>query len=142
MGSVFSAADDCAACAGLPVDLRIVEGLHHDEARKQYEEADIVVDQLNAGWYGIFAIEAMALGKPVVTFLREETLTRTEAAFETAVPIVSATKETLAERLRPLVDSSTERKRIGAASRTYVERVHDVDRNAGRLLDIYARLQR
>ena len=131
-----------AACEELGVELDLVEGVHHDEARRRYERADIVVDQLNAGWYGIFAIEAMALGKPVVTFLREETLTRTEAAFETAVPIVSATKETLAERLRPLVDSSTERKRIGAASRTYVERVHDVDRNAGRLLDIYARLQR
>ena len=34
--------------------------------------ADIVVDQLNAGWYGLFAIEAMALGKPVLTFLHDE----------------------------------------------------------------------
>jgi len=131
-----------AACEELGVELDLVEGVHHDEARRRYERADIVVDQLNAGWYGIFAIEAMALGKPVVTFLREETVSRTEAAFQTAVPIVSATKATLADRLRPLVDSPTERKRIGAASRAYVEQVHDVDRNADRLLDIYARLRR
>jgi glycosyltransferase involved in cell wall biosynthesis len=131
-----------AACEELGVELDLVEGVHHDEARRRYERADIVVDQLNAGWYGIFAIEAMALGKPVVTFLRAEPLRRTEAAFHTAVPIVSATKETLADSLRPLVDSPTERKRIGAASRAYVEQVHDVDRNADRLLDLYARLQR
>ena len=34
----------------------------HDEAVEHYKQADIVVDQLNAGWYGLFAIEAMAPG--------------------------------------------------------------------------------
>jgi glycosyltransferase involved in cell wall biosynthesis len=129
-----------AACAGLPVDLEIVEGLHHDEARRRYEEADIVVDQLNAGWYGLFAIEAMALGKPVVTFLHDEAVRRTEEAFGVEMPVVSATAETLADRLRPLAESVEERRRIGAASRAYVEHVHDVDKLADRLLAVYARL--
>ena len=57
-----------AACEGLPLELELVEGLRHDEARRRYEAADIVVDQLNAGWYGLFAIESMALGKPVIAF--------------------------------------------------------------------------
>ena len=61
-----------AAVEGLDADLELVEGLHHDEAFERYRDADIVVDQLNAGWYGLFAIEAMALGKPVVTFLHDE----------------------------------------------------------------------
>ena len=129
-----------AACAELPVELEIVEGLHHDEARRRYEAADIVVDQLNAGWYGLFAIEAMALGKPVVTFLHAEAVARTEEAFGTRVPVVSATADTLVERLRPLVEDAGERRRIGAESRAYVERIHDIDRIADRLLEIYARL--
>jgi glycosyltransferase involved in cell wall biosynthesis len=129
-----------AACEQLPVDLEIVEGLHHDEARRRYENADIVVDQLNAGWYGLFAIEAMALGKPVVTFLHDEAVRRTEEAFATRVPIVSATADTLVERLRPLAEDAAARRRIGAESRAYVEHVHDADRIADRLLDIYARL--
>jgi glycosyltransferase involved in cell wall biosynthesis len=129
-----------AACERLPVELEIVEGLHHDEARRLYERADIVVDQLNAGWYGLFAIEAMALAKPVVTFLHDEAVERTEQALGTKVPIVSATAETLTERLRPLVEDAAERQRIGAASRAYVEQVHDVDRIADRLLSIYAEL--
>ena len=99
-----------AACEQLPVELEIVEGLHHDEARRRYERADIVVDQLNAGWYGLFAIEAMALGKPVVTFLHDEAVERTEQALGTKVPIVSATAETLADRLRPLVEDAAERR--------------------------------
>ena len=129
-----------AACSELPVELEIVEGLPHEEARARYARADIVVDQLNAGWYGVFAIEAMALGKPVVTFLHEEAVARTERAFGVRVPLVPTTAETLVATLRPLVSSAAERRRIGAESRAYVERVHDIDRVADRLLDIYARL--
>jgi O-antigen/teichoic acid export membrane protein len=129
------------ACRRLDLDLEIVEGLHHDEARRRYARADIVVDQLHAGWYGLFAIEAMALGKPVLTHLHEEAVTRTERAFDVRVPLVSTTKETLEETLRPLADSPDERRRIGAESRAYVERVHDADRNAARLAEIYERIR-
>ncbi len=129
-----------AAVEGLDADLELVEGLHHDEALERYKAADIVVDQLNAGWYGLFAIEAMALGKPVVTFLHDEAVRRTEEAFETRVPIVSATAETLREALRPLVADAAHRRELGAASRAYVERVHDVELVADRLVDLYARL--
>ena len=129
-----------AACEGLEADLVLVEGLHHDEAFERYREADIVVDQLNAGWYGLFAIECMALGKPVVTFLHEEAVKRSETAFGTRVPIVNATKENLRQRLEPLVRDAAERRRVGEASRAYVEQVHDLERIADRLLALYARL--
>ena len=129
-----------AACEGLPVELELVEGLHHDEARRRYEAADIVVDQLNAGWYGLFAIEAMALGKPVVTFLHEEAVRRSAEAFGIEVPIVSATKETLRDAVARLAADPDERRRLGAAGRAYVERVHDIDRIADRLLALYSRL--
>ena len=132
--------DVIAACDGLDADLELVEGLHHAEALDRYRDADIVVDQLNAGWYGLFAIEAMALGKPVVAFLHDEAVRRTEEAFGIDVPIVSATRQTLRERLRPLVDSPLERRRLGAASRAYVEHVHDLERTTDRLLEVYARL--
>ena len=129
-----------AACEGLDAELVLVEGLHHDEAFERYREADIVVDQLNAGWYGLFAIECMALGKPVVTFLHDEAVERTERALDTRVPIVSAAKDTLRAALEPLVASAAERRRIGAESRAYVEQVHDLERVADRLLALYARL--
>jgi glycosyltransferase involved in cell wall biosynthesis len=129
-----------AAVDGLDADLEIVEGLPHDEAFERFRDADIVVDQLNAGWYGLFAIECMALGKPVVTFLHEEAVRKTEAAFGTRVPIVSATAETLREQLRPLTEDAAERRRLGSASRAYVEQVHDQELLTDRLLDVYARL--
>jgi glycosyltransferase involved in cell wall biosynthesis len=129
-----------AACEGLDADLVLVEGLDHREAFERYREADLVVDQLNAGWYGLFAIECMALGKPVVTLLHEEARQRTERELGIRVPIVSATKDDLRARLGPLVADAAERRRIGEASRTYVERVHDLEHVADRLLALYSRL--
>jgi glycosyltransferase involved in cell wall biosynthesis len=129
-----------AACEELDVELEIVEGLDHREAFERYRRADVIVDQLNAGWYGVFAIEALALGKPVVTFLHDEAVRRTEEAFGVEVPIVSATKGTLADALRPLVASADERQRVGRASRAYAEEVHDLERMTDRLLALYAGL--
>jgi glycosyltransferase involved in cell wall biosynthesis len=129
-----------AACDGLDVDLDIVEGLRHDEARRHYERADIVVDQLNAGWYGVFALETMALGKPVLGYLREEAVRETERSLGVEVPIVQVTKETLRERIAELAASADGRRRIGASSRAYVEHVHDADKGADRLIAIYRSL--
>ena len=127
------------ACEELDVELRIVEGLRHDQALERYRDADIVVDQLNAGWYGLFAIECMALGKPVVTFLHEEAMRRTEAAYGLPVPVVNASSDTLRDRLAELVAMGPEeRGELGRASRAYVEEVHDLERVTDRLLDLYA----
>jgi glycosyltransferase involved in cell wall biosynthesis len=129
-----------AACEQLPVELDIVEGLPHEQAQERYARADIVVDQLNAGWHGVFALEAMALGKPVVVHLTPEVVEQAERAYRTKVPLVPATKESLVDALRPLVESPELRREVGAASRAYVEKVHDIDRIADRLVDLYRRL--
>jgi glycosyltransferase involved in cell wall biosynthesis len=128
------------ACAQLPVELDIVEGVPHDLARARYARADIVVDQLNAGWHGVFALESMALGKPVVTYLKPDVVERSAQGYGIRIPIVPATKESLVDVLRPLVEQPALRREIGAAGRAYVERVHDVDRIADRLVDIYRSL--
>jgi glycosyltransferase involved in cell wall biosynthesis len=133
--------DVVAACEKLGLELELVEGVDHRAAFERYRAADIVVDQLNAGWYGMFAIETMALGKPVVTFLHEEAVRRTEEAFGVELPLVHATRDSLADVLQRLVDAPEERRRIGAASRAYVERVHDLSSVGDRLLDLYAGLQ-
>ena len=128
------------ACEHLNVDLDIVESVPHEEARDRYRRADIVVDQLNAGWHGVFALEAMALGKPVVTYLKPDVVERSAQGFGIRIPIVPATKETLVDALRPLVEQPALRREVGAASRAYVERVHDIDRVADRLVDLYGSL--
>jgi glycosyltransferase involved in cell wall biosynthesis len=122
------------------VELDVVEGVPHHQARERYARADIVVDQLNAGWHGVFALEAMALGKPVVGHLAPDVVERSAEAFGMRVPIVPAGAETLTDALRPLVADAALRRELGAQGRDYVERVHDGDRVADRLLAVYAQL--
>jgi glycosyltransferase involved in cell wall biosynthesis len=129
-----------AACAELGLELDLIENVRHDEVGPRLAQADIVVDQLNSGWYGLFAIEAMAYGKPVVGYIHDEAAARTAAAFGVEVPILRTAKENLTAHLRTLAASGEERRARGAASRAYVERVHDADRMADRLIDIYSRL--
>ena len=128
------------ACDELGVELDVIENVRHDEVGPRLAQADVVVDQLNSGWYGLFAIEAMAYGKPVVGYIHEEATARTRDAYGVEVPVARTTKDTLADDLRALVASGEERQARGAAGRAYVERVHDADEMADRLIDIYSRL--
>jgi glycosyltransferase involved in cell wall biosynthesis len=129
-----------AACDELGLELDVIENVRHDEVGPRLAQSDIVVDQLNSGWYGLFAIEAMAYGKPVVAYIHEQAAARTAEAFGVELPIVRTTKETLTEDLRALAASADERRRRGAAARAYVERVHDADAMADRLIRIYSHL--
>jgi glycosyltransferase involved in cell wall biosynthesis len=128
------------ACARLGLELDVIENVRHDEVGPRLARADVVVDQLNSGWYGLFAIEAMAYGKPVLGYIHEEAASRTAEAFGVDVPIVRTAKETLVDDLERLAASAGQRRERGAAARAYVERVHDADAMADRLIDIYSRI--
>jgi hypothetical protein len=129
-----------AVCKELGLELDVIENVRHDEVGRRLAEADIVVDQLNSGWYGLFAIEAMAYGKPVVGYIHDEAAARTAETFGVDLPIVRTTKERLADDLSALAASDDERRARGAGGRAYVERVHDADTMADRLLEIYSHL--
>jgi len=129
-----------AACAEAGLELDVIENVRNDEVGPRLARADIVVDQLNSGWYGLFAIEAMAQGKPVLGYIHEEAAARTADAFGVPLPIVRTTKQTLADDLSRLAGSADDRRAKSQQSRAFVERVHDADRMADRLIDIYSRL--
>jgi glycosyltransferase involved in cell wall biosynthesis len=126
------------ACEQLPVDLDVVHDVPHDEAVERFRRADIVVDQMHYLWHGVFAIESMAYGKPVVTHLDPDAVRQTEEAFGVNVPLVAATKDDLVEKLRPLVESFELRKRLGEEGRAYVEQIHDLEKVADRFIALYA----
>jgi hypothetical protein len=41
------------------------------ELFKHFKEADIVIDQLITGWYGLLSVEALAAGKEVICYVDE-----------------------------------------------------------------------
>ena len=126
---------------GAPVELDLIEGVPNAEARLRYAAADVVVDQLRVGWYGMFAIESMALAKPVVVHLDEEAAAETEEAFGLGLPLVRADESNLEDVLAGLVEVRAELPDLGRRSREYVERVHAHTAVAQQVLEIYERVR-
>lgn len=114
------------ASEGYGFEIDLVEGVSNAEALERYRNADVVIDQLYAGWYGGFALEAMALGKPVVAYLRESDFRHLPSRMATDLPFLQATPATIKEDLRRILemprDELVERAR---RSRAFVERWHD-----------------
>jgi glycosyltransferase involved in cell wall biosynthesis len=106
---------------GLPVELDLVEGRSYSAALEAYAIADIAVDQLLIGSYGQFSVEAMALGKPVVCYLREDL----RGHYPADLPIVSANPTNLTEVLEKLISEPETWRVLGHAGERYVDKNHD-----------------
>lgn len=115
------------------IDFILVEGKTQREALELYKSADIIVDQLFGQTYGVFALEAMAMGKPVVCWISEEI----RKTFPNTLPIESATIDNLTEVLEGLVTDGEKRRMLGMAGRKYVEDYHDFRKVAQVQMDIY-----
>jgi hypothetical protein len=111
---------------GVALRFILVEGLPHNEARRLYESADLLIDQLFCGWYGGLAVELMALGKPVMSYIREQDLKFIPDQMQKDLPVISITPDTVYFVLK---DWLTKRKHqlanIGHKSRLFVEAWHN-----------------
>lgn len=123
---------------GVEFDFTLVENLPRAEARRIYERADLLVDQLFAGWYGGVAVEMMALGRPAVCYLRKDDFKFIDPDMRADLPLVDTTPDGIYGTLRALL---VERKHLladlGERSRRYVEKWHDPQRIAARLKQSY-----
>lgn len=123
---------------GVAFEFTLVEGLSHAEARRIYQRADLLVDQLLCGWYGGLAVELMALGKPVICYIRDDDLKFIPRQMREELPIINATPGTLYGVLREwLAMRKHELRDVGRRSRAYVERWHDPLKIAATLKDEY-----
>ncbi|MFN8455557.1 MAG: hypothetical protein U0401_12970 [Anaerolineae bacterium] len=118
------AAVEALRAEGENVELVLVENVPHGQVKELYESADLLVDQVLAGWYGGLAVELMALGKPVIAYLRQEDLGFIPAEMRADLPIINADAATLKETLREFIHDTERRQRAGAQSRAYVEKWH------------------
>lgn len=128
------AALDGLRAEGVQFELRLVENVTNEEAKAIYRGADIIVDQLRIGWYGVLAVEAFALGKPVVAYIRDDLWEE----HGDRLPVWNANPLNIKERLRELIGDLTARRRLAAAARSHFDQVHAAAAVASMLADIYA----
>ena len=123
-----------AALGSAPVDVELIEGLSWPEAVARKAQADMLFDSFDS-WYGLSAIEAWAMGVPVIGGRRDHVTARMEALIGPS-PLVHAEPATLDAAVEWLLDPD-ERRRSGEAGRAMVERFHAERRVVERLLPIY-----
>jgi len=129
---------------GLNIELMMLERVSNDEVRRLIFHADVIVDQLVIGWYAMFAIEAMASGKPVICHLRrdlEELYVATDLllGFD-EIPIIRADIFSFKEVVRTLYADRDILIAAGDRGREYVERRHSVEAISLVFSGIFAKL--
>jgi hypothetical protein len=122
------------------VELLLIENVPRAEAKRFYAQADVLVDQLLVGWYGGLAVEAMALGKPVVAYIRDGDLRFVPERMRSELPVVSATPDTIYDVLQRLYDQRETLPALGRRSRDFVEHWHDPASVAKTTLATYRRI--
>ena len=120
---------------GVDIELVMVERVSNDEALRIYRSADVIFDQCMIGFHGYFALEAMALGKPVMCYIRkpDEYLLHSEEC-----PIINTHRETVAEDLRSLIGHRGKLRKLGVQGRRYIEMYYSQDAFASRLRTAYS----
>lgn len=120
-GSVFVDPVLTALDAKGVIKYQRVRGVPHSELIEMVKSADIVVDQLLLGSYGVFACEAMAAGRVTVGHVADHV----RALVPTELPIVEATPDDLTEVIERLIAEREEARKLADAGPRYIREIHD-----------------
>jgi len=117
-------------------EFKLIHGMPRSEALQTVATADVFLDQFTIGAEGLAALEAMALGKPVVCFIKESLRSR----YPEACPIVVSDQNNLAPTLAKLIENGPRRRALGIEGRKYIERYHSANEVARELVKVYEHL--
>lgn len=118
---------------GLSFEFKLIENMDHQTALQNYQQADIIIDQLCIGSMGMLSLEGMALGKPVICYIRDDLFNH----YPKEIPIVSANPNTIYEKLKNLITDHKSRTEIGIKGRKYIENNHDSLKIAQQFKQLY-----
>jgi glycosyltransferase involved in cell wall biosynthesis len=114
------------------VEFKTVEKVPWLGLRDALAECDVFVDQVFMGWYGMVSVEAMALARPALAYLRPDFEPRAQGC-----PLVRITVESLADELAAVLSDTPRRRALGEAGRAWVEREHEAHVIAAKLVTLY-----
>jgi hypothetical protein len=124
------------------LDLDLIDDATHAECLARKQACDMVFDHMQ-GYYGMSSLEALSQGLPTIAGLDDWNIATIREFFQCdELPWVPArTPEALLDAVRRLTLSPEERRRIGAASRTFMETVWSEERLTAALDEFYQHLR-
>lgn len=121
---------DMLCSEGLKIELVLLERVPNHLVLEAIREVDLVADQFVIGWYGFFAVEAMASGKPVMTYLKPEYLDLQTFAGNIGpggIPVVNTRYDQIVEQLRWAYWHRDELRDLGRRGREFVVHHHSLE---------------
>ncbi len=118
---------------GYKIEFILVEKKTNRETLEIFKTADIIIDDVLMGPYGIICIECMALGKPVLCRIDDKLI-----KYYHNLPIVNTPPDKIYENIKLLIDNPKLRKELGISGRKYVKENHDSIKIAQQLIDLYS----
>lgn len=114
------------------IDFILLENRTNNEVIEICKNSDIIIDQLLLESYGVFLIENMAFGKPVLCRIDEKLM-----KYYPDIPILRSDPDNIYDNLKLLIENPDLRKELGEKGRKYVEENHDSKKIAKQVLEIY-----
>ncbi|HMM88279.1 MAG TPA: glycosyltransferase [Bradyrhizobium sp.] len=121
------------ASEGEKIELVSVQGVSNSKVIGLFGASHIVADQFVAGFHGYTALEAMALGRPVLCFMRNDQMMIDPAT----CPIINTRPEKIYDVLKQCLRGEIDLDRAGQAGRRYVEQHYSPEAVAARLGQLY-----
>lgn len=118
---------------GKDFDFKFIEGMKHEDAQKIFQSASFGIDQLLLGWYGLFSLEFLAQGKPVLCYINPRLI-----KYQKNLPILNTTPEKIYNDLSNLISDKTRFDPVEAVE--FVKKVHSPKVIAERLIRDYQKL--
>ena len=119
---------------GYRVEVDLLTGISNSQVIERCISADLCVDQLRIGWYGVFSVEAMALGLPVVCYIRDDLL----HYLPEDRPIINASPVTIYNVIKSILDDRSLLNNYAHNAYKYAMRTHHPDVVSGILEYIYS----
>jgi hypothetical protein len=114
-------------------DFQLIHGMPHHEAKEWIRKSDIFIDQLICGDYGLASVEAMAMGKPVICYIKPSL----RPGFPPHFPVINANPDTVENVLRDLLKDGPRRRETGERSRAWAEERHEARRVVAQIAEYY-----
>lgn len=117
---------------GRAIELVTLSGVPRSEVLRMMGEIDVLVDQLVSGSFGLTAIEAMAMGRPVICYLHDGI----QIFAPEECPVIRANPDTIEDVLAHLSHDQLEA--AGRAGREYVKKYYSIAALAEHLSRLYS----
>jgi len=115
------------------IEFVLLQNMSRSDVIEKLGEADIVVEQLLCGDYGLASVEAMARGCAVVA----NVCPSLQESYPSDLPIVSATPDTVKDAILDLIDDSEKRIALAKRGHDYAAKMHSTESTRIEVLKAY-----